>query len=213
MECQCQMFHHVGAGGEVGSRPAGPAGPGTAPQPCWPWASVFEHQVVPAVLGGAGHVAAEGDLLAGQVVLGGVVDVHARRLPSTAVEAVEVVDGRLHAVGVSAPFEIEVVGHELVVMRVFAHDVGLPLQEGAHLVAAEILSNSPPRDSSMVAVTVRGVLPGSRWRSDQQSRPNWWPSSSRSPWNFSPQVLDEQALHVIGDGIGAFSTRCPPDSR
>lgn len=85
----------------------------------------FEHEVVAAVLGGTGHVAAEGDLLARQVVLGGMVDVHAGDVHGG--RGLEMVDRGLHAEGVASPFEVEVVGDELVVVGVFAHDVGLPL--------------------------------------------------------------------------------------
>ena len=59
-------------------------------------------------------------------------DVHCGR-------GLEVVDGRLHAEGIATPFEIEIVGDELVVMSVFAHNIGLPLQEGTHLIATELV--------------------------------------------------------------------------
>jgi len=193
------IFHHVGAGGEVGvglqaqlARERHPAVLALGLR--------FEHQVVPAVLGGAGHVAAEGDLLAGQVVLGGVVDVHAGDVHGG--RGLEVVDGRLHAVGVSAPFEVEVVGDELVVMRVFAHDVGLPLQEGAHLVAAELVEFAA---QGLVdgGGHVREVLPGVD-AVGPVVEAEVVVELVQIAVELLPQVLDEQALHVLGDGIVVF---------
>ena len=193
------IFHHVGAGGEVGvglqaqlARERHPAVLALGLR--------FEHQVVPAVLGGAGHVATEGDLLAGQVVLGGVVDVHAGDVHGG--RGLEVVDGRLHAVGVSAPFEVEVVGDELVVMRVFAHDVGLPLQEGAHLVAAELVEFAA---QGLVdgGGHVREVLPGVD-AVGPVVEAEVVVELVQIAVELLPQVLDEQALHVLGDGIVVF---------
>ncbi len=193
------VFHHVGAGGEVGvglqaqlARERHPAVLALCLR--------FEHQIVPAVLGGAGHVAAEGDLLAGQVVLGRVVDVHAGDVHGGG--GLEVVDGRLHAVGVSAPFEIEVVGDELVVMRVFAHDVGLPLQEGAHLVAAELVEFAA---EGLVdgGGHVREVLPGVD-AVGPIVEAEVAVELVQIAVELLAQVLDEQALHVLGDGIVVF---------
>ena len=193
------IFHHVGAGGEVGvglqaqlARERHPAVLALGLR--------FEHQVVPAVLGGAGHVAAEGDLLAGQVVLGGVVDVHAGDVHGG--RGLEVVDGRLHAVGVSTPFEIEVVGDELVVMRVFAHDVGLPLQEGAHLVAAELVEFAA---QGLVdgGGHVREVLPGVD-AVGPVVEAEVVVELVQIAVELLAQILDEQALHVFGDGIVVF---------
>ena len=193
------IFHHVGAGGEVGvglqaqlARERHPAVLALGLR--------FEHQVVPAVLGGAGHVATEGDLPAGQVVLGGVVDVHAGDVHGG--RGLEVVDGRLHAVGVSAPFEIEVVGDELVVMRVFAHDVGLPLQEGAHLVAAELVEFAA---QGLVdgGGHVREVLPGVD-AVGPVVEAEVVVELVQIAVELLAQILDEQALHVLGDGIVVF---------
>ena len=116
----------------------------------------FKHQVVRAVLGGAGHVAAKGDLLAGQVVLGRVVDVHAGDVH--ALRRLEMVDGRLHAEGIAAPFEIEIMSDELVGLGVLAHDVGLPLEEFGHLRAAEAVELAEQRLVDR-AGHVREILP------------------------------------------------------
>ena len=190
------IFHHVGAGGEVGV--------GLQAQLAGEWHPAvlalglgFEHQVVLAVLGGAGHVAAEGDLLAGQVVFGRVVDVHAGDVHCG--RGLEVVDGRLHAVGVSAPFEIEVVGDELVVMRVFAHDVGLPLQEGAHLIAAELVEFAA---QGLVdgGSHVREVLPGVD-AVGPVVEAEVVVELVQIAVELLMQILDEQTLHVVGHGI------------
>ena len=130
------VFHHVSAGGQVRvslqtklSRERNPA--------MLTLRFGFEHEEVLAVLGGTGHIAAECDFLTGQIVFGRMVDVDAGDVHCG--RGLEVVDGRLHAEGIATPFEIEIVGDELVVMSVFAHNIGLPLQEGTHLIATELV--------------------------------------------------------------------------
>ena len=112
------------------------------------------------------------------------------------------VDGRLHAVGVATPFEVEVVGDELVVMRVFAHDVGLPLQEGAHLVAAELVEFAA---QGLVdgGGHVREVLPGVD-AVGPVVEAEVVVELVQIAVELLAQILDEQALHVIGDGIVVF---------
>ena len=157
----------------------------------------LEHQVVRAVLGGAGHVAAEGDLLAGQVVLGRVVDVHTGDVH--ALRRLEMVDGRLHAEGVAAPLEVEVVGDELVGLGVLAHDVGLPLEEFGHLRTTEAVELAAQR---LVDRTghIREVLPGVD-AVGPVIQAEAGVELVQVVVEFLAQVLDEQGLHVRGDRV------------
>lgn len=105
--------------------PAGVAGPGRvstgrSPEPG------FQHEVVLARLKRAGDGAAKGDFPSGQVCLTRVIDIDAGDIQR--LRRRKMVDPRLHAVRVTAPFEIEVVGDELVRLGVFPNDGRLPCQ-------------------------------------------------------------------------------------
>ena len=118
----------------------------------------LEHEVVRPALERAGHVAAEGDLLAGQAGLRGVVDVGAGEVHGA--RGGEVVHRRLQPVGPARrPVEVEVLGDELVLARVLAHDVVLPAEEIVHERAAERLPGGAERAVDGAA-HVREVLPG-----------------------------------------------------
>ena len=188
------VLHAVGAGGQVAvgmqAQLAGERQPAVLALRLG-----FEHQVVRAILGGAGHVAAEGDFLAGQVVLGRVVDVHAGDVH--ALRRLEMVHGRLHAEGVAAPLEVEVVGDELVGLGVLAHDVGLPLEEFGDLRAAEAVEFAEQRLVDCGG-HVREILP----RVDAVGPVVQAEASVELVQivvELLAQVFDERGLHVRGD--------------
>ena len=111
----------------------------------------------------------------------------------------EVVDGRLHAEGIATPFEIEIVGDELVVMSVFAHNIGLPLQEGTHLIATELVEFAAEGLVNRGG-HIREVLPGI-----DAVRPVVKTEAMvqlvQIAIELLIQILDEQALHVVGHGL------------
>ena len=109
------------------------------------------------------------------------------------------VDGRLHAEGITTPFEIEIVGNELVVVRIFAHDVGLPLQEGAHLVAAELVELTAEGFVDGRG-HIREVLPGVHTIGPVVEA-KVMVHLIEVAIEFLVQVFDEQTLHVVGDRI------------
>ena len=87
----------------------------------------LDDEVGRAALEGAGDVPAEADLVAGQAVLAGVVDVDAGQ--GDGVGRLEVVDGALDAEGVPAPLVVEVLGDELVLAPVLIDQAALPGEE------------------------------------------------------------------------------------
>ncbi len=93
----------------------------------------FQHEVVLARLKRAGDGAAEGDFPPGQVRLARVIDINTGDIQC--LRCRKMVDPRLHAVRVTAPFKIEVVGDELVRLGVLAHDLRLPGQILGDLLA------------------------------------------------------------------------------
>ncbi len=103
--------------------PAGVAGPEGGPlgEALSPG---FQHEVVLARLKRAGDGAAKGDFPPGQVRLTRVIDIDTGDIQR--LRRRKMVDPRLHAVRVTAPFEIEVVGDELVRLGVFPNDGRLP---------------------------------------------------------------------------------------
>jgi hypothetical protein len=112
--------------------PAGAAGPGRGPLG-EALRLGFQHEVVLALLKRAGDGAAKGDFPPGQVFLARVIDIDTGNIQR--LRRRKMVDPRLHAVRVTAPFEIEVVGDELMRLGIFPNDVRLPGQILGDLLA------------------------------------------------------------------------------
>ena len=93
----------------------------------------FQHEVVVALLERARNGAAKRDFPPGQVLLARVIDIDTGNIQR--LRRRKMVDSRLHAVGVAAPFKIEVVGDELMRLGIFAHDLRLPGEILRHLLA------------------------------------------------------------------------------
>lgn len=109
------------------------------------------------------------------------------------------VDGRLHAEGIATPFEIEVVSDELVVMSVFTHDIGLPLQESTNLITTELVKLTTKRLVDRGG-HIREVLP----RIDAVRpvvKTEVMVQLVQIAIELLIQILDEQALHVVGHGL------------
>lgn len=117
----------------------------------------LDDEVGRAALEGAGDVPAEADLVAGQAVLAGVVDVDAGQ--GDGVGRLEVVDGALDAEGVPAPLVVEVLGDELVLAPVLIDQAALPGEELGDEAAAEGVEGGGQRAVDR-AGHVGEVLPG-----------------------------------------------------
>ena len=117
----------------------------------------LQDQVGGAVLEGAVDVPTKGDLLAGELVLSGVVDVHPGQ--GDGLGRLEVVDGGLDPEGVAAPLVVEVLGDELVLAAVLVHDSALPQEEVGDQRAAEEVEGGGQRAVDRLG-EVRELLPG-----------------------------------------------------
>ena len=117
------VFHHIGAGGHmaVGLKPQLPV---VGRPPGESLGLRLQHQIV-VPFQGTGAVAAEGNFFSGEIVLGGMVDIHPRHRQRPG--CMEMVHHGLHAPGISLPVEVKVVGDKLIRPGVFLHNIRLPL--------------------------------------------------------------------------------------
>ena len=119
----------------------------------------LQHEVV-VIFEAADDVAAERDLLAGQLVLARVINIAARH--RQVLRDLVVLAVRLHAVRVIAPAEIKVVRDELVLPLVLPHHGGLPAEEIRHqlpAVAVELRRERPVDRASHVRKILPAVHP------------------------------------------------------
>ena len=93
----------------------------------------FQYEVVLTLPERTGNGAAKGDFPPGQVLLTRVIDIDTGNIQR--LRRRKMVDSRLHAIGVAAPFKIEVVGDELMRLGIFTYDVRLPGEVLGHLLA------------------------------------------------------------------------------
>ncbi len=149
------VLHHVRAGGKVavGLEPElSPVG-----EPLGKALGLGLEDVVVVGLCGPCHIAAEGDLHAGQVLLRGVIDVGAGHRKGLCV--LIHVGLAVEAIGVAPPGKVRVVGHELVGSSVLVHDAPLPRKEPGNqlsLIPLELRAEAPVDR----APDIRKVLPG-----------------------------------------------------
>ena len=96
----------------------------------------LQHQII-VPFQRAGHIAAESDLRPGQSVLRRVVNIHTGDGQRT--RRMKMVDTGLHAIGMSAPVEIKILCHKLVVSAILSDDLCLPRKEPVHQSALVLL--------------------------------------------------------------------------
>ena len=99
----------------------------------------LDHQVI-VLFQRAGQAAAEGDLLARQLLLGRVVDITARN--GERLCRLKMIHIRLHAEGMALPGKVKVVGDELIRAAVFPHDLRLAQKKIRHLLPLERLKGA-----------------------------------------------------------------------
>ena len=158
----------------------------------------LQDQIVGATLDRAGQIATEGDLLASQLVLRGVIDVDASDIKGLGDG--KMVDGWLQPVGPARPpVEVEIVGDELIITRILPDQLRLPRQEFRHQSAPEPVPGSGERavdGSPHVGEVLPGVDP---------VRPVIEPVGAvhcvQVVVEQFAQMLDESALHIRGGGV------------
>ena len=86
---------------------------------------------------GAGDCAAESNFFAGQILSGGVVDIAARNRERTG--GVPLVDLRLHAIGITDPVIVKIMGNKLIRARIGSHNISLPCEKIRYKLPLEFL--------------------------------------------------------------------------
>ncbi|MNI34821.1 hypothetical protein D3C73_888210 [compost metagenome] len=151
----------------------------------------LQHQVV-AALQRAGHIAAKGDLRSGQLVLRGMVNIHAGNIEGLC--GGKVVDGWLHSVRIPPPFKIKVLRDELPRLLILVHQCRLPGQKIRHQPALET-GELRPETAVNGAHHRREVLPAV-----DPVAPVVQPETAVDLFQcseFLPHIFDEQQLYIV----------------